>query len=293
MTDSAGNKLFFDLYTDEARTDVWGTWFGKHSKGPSIDAPIGRSQRAEGSVAIYARLQGGQANVPLGVYSSTISGNQVAIRYGLASGGNCSAIRGSGARETGSITITARVGSGDPSLQPMVAPDATRGAGTGSAGSGNESQPTRNVWDRLKENAEYQRQQRERDSAESYDHSKPLCRPSDPDVHLFDGVWSGPNCTAIDARTRQPVQTKGDRRQKQAEDEQSNRAAYLESHSCMTTMGADKANELADDCKRVTSSPHSACNIQQNTCDEMRDATRRGCEGLAASAPDFCFTKYR
>lgn len=33
----------------------------------------------------------------------------------------------------------------------------------------------------------------------------PLCKPSDPDVHLWKGVWSDPNCVPIDARTREPV----------------------------------------------------------------------------------------
>ena len=45
----------------------------------------------------------------------------------------------------------------------------------------------------------------------------------------------------------------------------------------MTTDGADKANEFADDCNKVTSAPHAACNIQQNTCDEIRNATQKGC----------------
>jgi len=38
----------------------------------------------------------------------------------------------------------------------------------------------------------------------------------------------------------------------------------------MTTDGADKANELADDCNKVTSAPHSGCNIQENTSDTER-----------------------
>lgn len=71
------------------------------------------------------------------------------------------------------------------------------------------------------------------------------------------------------------------------------RARYIETHSCMTTQGADKANELADECNKVTSAPHSDCNIQEHTCDEIQKATQKGCWGMAASAPDFCLTKYR
>ena len=74
---------------------------------------------------------------------------------------------------------------------------------------------------------------------------------------------------------------------------QEERAKYLETHACLTTDGADKANELAGDCKKVTSESNKACNIQENTCDEIHGATQKGCWGLAASAPDFCLTKYR
>jgi hypothetical protein len=69
-------------------------------------------------------------------------------------------------------------------------------------------------------------------------------------------------------------------------------ADYIESHSCMTTDGADKANALAAECEKVTSGPRNGCNIQQNTCDEIRSATRRGCNGLGAEGPDWCLTKY-
>ena len=74
--------------------------------------------------------------------------------------------------------------------------------------------------------------------------------------------------------------------------DQEKRADYIESHSCMTTDGADKANALAADCEKVTRAPHKDCNIQQNTCDEIRKATRNGCYGLAAEGPDWCLTRY-
>ena len=56
----------------------------------------------------------------------------------------------------------------------------------------------------------------------------------------------------------------------------------------MTTAGADKAEELAEECNKVTSAPHSACKIQEKACDEIKAAIKKGCDGLAASAPDFC-----
>ncbi len=59
----------------------------------------------------------------------------------------------------------------------------------------------------------------------------------------------------------------------------------------MTTMGADKAADLAAQCTKATDAPHTGCSTQQNTCDEIRDATKHGCDRLGASAPDFCFAK--
>jgi len=70
---------------------------------------------------------------------------------------------------------------------------------------------------------------------------------------------------------------------------QEDRARDIESHSCMTTDGADKANQLADDCNKVTNGPHPGCNIQENTCEEIRKTTQQGCWGLAASAPDLSY----
>ena len=105
-------------------------------------------------------------------------------------------------------------------------------------------------WQKMQENAAYQKQQQE----------------------------SGSAAPAVSAKTS---------------NKQEDRAKYLETHACLTTDGADKANALAGDCKKVTSESNKACNIQENTCDEIHSATQKACWGLAASAPDFCLTKYR
>jgi hypothetical protein len=60
----------------------------------------------------------------------------------------------------------------------------------------------------------------------------------------------------------------------------------------MTTDGADKANELAEQCNKVTTGDHKGCSIQEYTCDEIRKTIQKGCWGLAAEGPDFC-VKYR
>ena len=71
MTDPAGNKLFFNLYTDEARITVWGSWYSG-TKAPTIDVPLGRSQKTTGSAVIYARVDPNQQSIPNGVYNSAI-----------------------------------------------------------------------------------------------------------------------------------------------------------------------------------------------------------------------------
>ncbi len=122
---------------------------------------------------------------------------------------------------------------------------------------------------------------------------KPLCKMSDSDVHLVDGTWAGPNCIAVngDGTPAHPDEVKA-QNDHPSQSDQEKRAADMESHSCMTTYGADKANELAADCQKVADHPDKACNIQQNSCDEIRKATQRGCWGKAAEGPDWCLTKY-
>lgn len=107
----------------EARTEVWGSWFSK-IKAPTIETPVGRSEKTTGTAVLYARLEPGQKDAPPGVYKASIAGNQGVATYDYAKEGRCiGSIHGpSGKLE---LTITARVSNGGDSLQPMVAPDAT------------------------------------------------------------------------------------------------------------------------------------------------------------------------
>jgi hypothetical protein len=79
MTDNAGNKLFFNLCSDEARTTIWGTWYSKTVKAPAIDIPIGRSGRVTGTATLYARVDLSLESVPPGIYKSSISGGKLSI----------------------------------------------------------------------------------------------------------------------------------------------------------------------------------------------------------------------
>ena len=126
----------------------------------------------------------------------------------------------------------------------------------------------------------------------------PPCRSEDHDAHLENGFWVGPNCfkepddghyVSNEEAQKQQADL---RAQRNSQRDQARRADFVESNSCMTTDGADKANALAADCEKVTDAPHKACNIQENSCDEIRNATRKGCNGLAAEGPDWCLTRY-
>jgi spore coat protein U-like protein len=291
MTDPTGNKLVFNLYSDPSRITVWGSWYDKSVKAPSIDVPISRSQTGGGTATIYARLDPNQQSAATGVYTSVIKGNNSAFAYDYASKGSCqSPIKGAGARVSVPVSITARVGDGGPSSQPIVAPDATHTTDPGTANVNTAPPPPekKSLWQKMADNAKYQQQQQNNAAAKTQSGSKPLCKMSDSDVHLVDGNWAGPNCNAVDANGK-PVHP--EEVQQQADSQQTQqRAEYIESHSCMTTMGADKANDLAQKCSRATTGSHAGCSAQQNTCDEIRDATQHGCDRLGASAPDFCFT---
>ena len=250
MTDSAGDKLIYNLYSDESRHTVWGSWYGKSDKAPSIDVPLGRSEKTSGSVPVYGRIAANQQSVAPGSYSATINKSNAAITYGYASQGSCDVIKNGGKTSVG-MTVSATVSGNGSGPGAITAPDATKPSAATNApqAAPSDAQERRNLMQKLADNARYQEQQR-----------------------------ANANSTNSDSDTSQS--------------KQEDRAKYLETHACMTTDGADKANELADDCNKVTSSPHKGCNIQQNTCDEIRKNTQKGCWGLAASAPDFCFTKY-
>jgi hypothetical protein len=162
------------------------------------------------------------------------------------------------------------------------------------------------LWSKLTANAKYQQAKQSGDpNANNYlpqdsggsskdSKKKKLCNINDDGVSLQpDGSWAGPNCITSDGNghAKNPADMK-DNKSKGSDDDQAKKAADTESHSCMTTEGADKANELADDCKKVADHPDKACNIQQNSCDDIKKATQKGCWGKGAEGPDWCLTRY-
>lgn len=253
MTDAAGDKLVYNLYTDADRHTVWGTWYSKNTKGASIDLPVGRTQKISGTVPVYGRIAANQQKLAPGAYAATINKGNAAVSYGYASKGSCESMK-HGDRVSVGMTISANVKGGEVGPGAITAPDATKpNPGPAPPANPGQADEKKSLMQKLKENAEYQQQKQNQAASGNSD-----------------------------------SQNSNSTESKQAE-----RAKYIETHACMTTDGADKANQLADDCNKVTTGSHDGCNIQENTCDEIRKTTQKGCWGMAASAPDFCFTKYR
>lgn len=57
--------------------------------------------------------------------------------------------------------------------------------------------------------------------------------------------------------------------------------------SCARSVGEQRANELAEKCRRVAPGEHPPCNAE-NSCKVITDEIRRGCALLRRDAPGFC-----
>ncbi len=108
LDDGAGHRLQYNLYSDDSHSTIWSTWFGK-TKGPTIDVPIGRSERATGDATVYAEVAASQQSVPPGTYKATIGGGHVSIAYDSANQGSCDSIKHSQKIQRVSFTVTAKV----------------------------------------------------------------------------------------------------------------------------------------------------------------------------------------
>ncbi len=108
LDDGAGHKLQFNLFSDESHSTPWTSWFRK-SKGPTIDVPIGRSEKETGSATVYGEISASQQGAPPGTYKATIGGGHVSIDYDSASKGSCDAIKHSQKISRVSFAVTATV----------------------------------------------------------------------------------------------------------------------------------------------------------------------------------------
>jgi len=102
MTGPAAALLRYDLYTDAARTHLWGSWqTGYDIAGVQLDVARGSTT----PITIYGKLFGSQQTVAPGSYSSTFAANPF-VQYGNIGAPSCP----TGARTAStSTTATATV----------------------------------------------------------------------------------------------------------------------------------------------------------------------------------------
>ena len=106
---SGANSLNYQLYSDSARSVVWGSYAWAYaSRPPALALTPNASGSATGSATIYGGAFGSQGTVPPGTYLSTFSGAQVEFRYRYTSSSSCSTASGTTAADP-TFTINATV----------------------------------------------------------------------------------------------------------------------------------------------------------------------------------------
>lgn len=90
---AGGNQLQYNLYSDSARSVVWGGRATPSTPPVSVDVPLGALGAGSTTVAIYGRVMGGQTTLPAGSYTQTFSGTSATV-YALPNPGttSCSTI---------------------------------------------------------------------------------------------------------------------------------------------------------------------------------------------------------
>jgi spore coat protein U-like protein len=85
MTGPTAALLRYDLYTDAARTHLWGSWqTGYDTAGVQLDV----ARRSTTPITIYGKLFGSQQTVAPGSYSSTFTANPF-VQYGNIGAASC------------------------------------------------------------------------------------------------------------------------------------------------------------------------------------------------------------
>jgi len=102
MTGPGGAIARYDLYSNSARTTLWGSWeTGYDSAGVQLD--VGKSSTT--NVTVYGRFSASQQTVSPGAYTATFSANPF-IRYGNLGASSCPT---GGLTSSTSFSVTATV----------------------------------------------------------------------------------------------------------------------------------------------------------------------------------------
>lgn len=111
MLDGAAHPLWFQLYTDPARTQIWGsTTFGSNTP-VKLNLSLGPFGSSSGNITLYGRVVGGQTTLAAGAYQNAFTGSHtlITINNGLFGPPNtCSPINsGNSFPFTASATVSA------------------------------------------------------------------------------------------------------------------------------------------------------------------------------------------
>ena len=104
---SGGNLLNFNLYSNAARTTVWGSrLWGFPYNPPTININLNGSGLGSATRTIFARVWAAQQTRPAGIYISAFTGTNTAIAYAYTTVGNCAVIGGTNSTQA-PFTVTA------------------------------------------------------------------------------------------------------------------------------------------------------------------------------------------
>ena len=106
---SGSNALNFQLYSDVARSIVWGSYNWSYAaRSPAYALTLSAVGSASGTITLYGAVPGGQSTVVPGTYLSTFSGaTNTPFRYRYNSGSNCNS--STGTATTATFTVNASV----------------------------------------------------------------------------------------------------------------------------------------------------------------------------------------
>ncbi|WP_192256484.1 Csu type fimbrial protein [Mesorhizobium silamurunense] len=87
---SGANALNYQLYSDSARSVVWGSYaWAYSSRPPPLALTPNALGTATGTATIYGKVFGSQGTAPPGIYLSTFSGSDVEFRYRYNTANSC------------------------------------------------------------------------------------------------------------------------------------------------------------------------------------------------------------
>ncbi|MGX5844363.1 Csu type fimbrial protein [Mesorhizobium sp. ArgA1] len=104
---SGSNILNYQLYSDSARSVVWGAYFWPYTaRAPAFALTLGGLGTGTGSATIYGAVLGSQGTASTGSYLSSFSGSNVEFRYRYTTSSSCGTGTGTIARPSFNVTAT-------------------------------------------------------------------------------------------------------------------------------------------------------------------------------------------